>query len=209
MRRCSNSLWFSSLLLILLLLLVVLAAQDAGTAPAPEPRPPSALLFVPKKASRDETIRYRRQQMALVKDHSVLQWALLGFETSELPCIKKQKEPIDWLRQKLKIEYLDGTGVLRISLTAGNRREQACLVNAVAQSFIQAEVRPRQPRQEKCLELLKEMLKVYKQQLPTADREDKKNLEIDIAQITARLASLRAELQAPPQLLELADEPPH
>lgn len=196
----------------------VIVALSAGSrpravvgAPAPRPMSPSALLFIPKMPNLVQTARYRRRQIHMLRSCHVGAFRIL--KAADLPSLKKQTDPADWLIQNLKAEYLDGTGALRISLMAGSRREQALLVNAIAQAFFEDEV-PRQLRTAKrqC-ESLPEQLKMCQQYIeaygPRADKQRTiQGFENRIREIKDELQWYETELRTPPLLLELAEVPP-
>jgi hypothetical protein len=211
-----------SLAPITLMLLAGLLSNNTPAAPVPPPKPPYALVFVPKQDSPDETNRSRRYQKALVGGRYVLHVALRSLKADALPTLKKQDDPVGWLSQNLKIEYLDYTSVIRITLTGGSRREQAILVNAVARAYFRVEVSQQRQSLEDSLEVLKSLresfqkrLKVLNQNLERANvvqkaniEDHKKSCELEVTAIESGIKQREAGLRALPQLLELADVPP-
>lgn len=205
----STSLWLLSCLVIISLLLFArFAPREAESAPAPTPRPPYALLFVPKRVTPAETASIRRWYMDRLRERTVLLAALRNPKATNLLCIKKQKDPADWLKHNLRLDYLDGTGALRISLGTGSRREQALLVNAVAHALFLEVVDRSKEAQEKTLEVLREMRTEIQRERKIEKGDNKKALELELGKIKARILSLEAEFRTRPQLLEWADVPP-
>jgi len=195
--------------------------QNATGTPAPKPKPPYALLYIPKKTGQYETTQYRRRQIAFFKSNSVpfvLFWAIRNLKNADLPSLPKKgkggenrhnnEEDIAWLVQNLKVEYLDGTGVLRISLAAGGRREQALLVNAVVNAYFQLEVDSKKRDYERWLERYKSLMKTLQEELGSAEGAYKKILEQSIVDNKGQIKWCEDALRTLPRLLELADVPP-
>jgi hypothetical protein len=206
---------------VALLLLADLPLRHAPGAPAPKPNPPYALLYIPKKAGQYETTRYRRRQFAFFKENSspfVLFRAIRNLKNTNLPSLPKKgkggegkhdnDEDTAWLGQNLKVEYLDGTGVLRITLAAGSRREQALLVNAVVHAYFQLEVDRQKQSCELDLESAKRQIKMWREVFKTADGAEKKNLEQGIVVLKVQIKLCEDALRTLPRLLEFADGPP-
>lgn len=192
--------------------------QIAAGAPAPKPKTPYALLFVPKKTNLYETIRYRRDQSGLLRDRSVLYAAIRSLKNAHLPSLPKKgkgegegdahEEDVAWLAQNLKVEYLDGMGVLRISLTAGTRREQALLANAIAHAYFRLEVRREQEGFELILGSLQEQENSLTKALPAMNGEEKKRFEGHFVAVKDKIKVIEGEIRTLPRLLELAEVPP-
>jgi len=134
-------------------MLLVLAGQTLAAPPAapasPPNKPPSiyALVFVAKRPAW-ETRSSRKDQLvdeaAWVRYFSDVNYAVLRADTvSRLKVVEKLKkdggrrEARNWLREFLRVESLEDTGVLRISFAAGSPREQVVIANAVAKAYIQ------------------------------------------------------------------------
>jgi hypothetical protein len=66
----------------------------------------------------------------------VLSAALREPAIAKLPLVQQLPDPTDGLARHLRAEFLDGTGVLRVSVGAGTPKEQAALANAVAKSYL-------------------------------------------------------------------------
>jgi uncharacterized protein involved in exopolysaccharide biosynthesis len=112
------------------------------------------------------------------------------------------------MERNLKIEYLDGTGVIRIGLTAGSPREQALLVNAVARAYFKDIVLRDKEDHERRHDGLNRALKVQQELLRTKEMKEKKALiQREIELIKDAIKRTEFELQSLPQLLELADVP--
>ncbi len=210
----------NGLVLVFLTLLGGILSDNAPGAPAPK-FTPCALLYVPKKTSQYETTQYRRRQIALIRTNSapfILFWAIRRLKNADLPSLPKKgksgedrfdnEEDITWLAQNLKLEYLEGTGVLRISLAAGSPREQALLVNAVVHAYFQLEVDIEKRDTARGLERFKSLMELRQEELRTAQGAHKANLERCIAEDKASIKWCEETLRTLPQILELAEVPP-
>jgi hypothetical protein len=122
---------------------------------------------------------------------------------------------VNWIQQNLKIDFLDGTGVLRIGLTAGSTRDQVLLVNAVARAYLKEIIRRDRDEYEMRLEGLKSQLQAWqgaitafdKRKGKGMDKEVKANIEHTIEEIKTTTGRLEFDLRTLPQLLEFAEAP--
>lgn len=208
------------LFLVLLMIFGGILSDYVPGAPAPKSNP-YALLYIPRKTSRFATTQYRRRQIALIRANSapfVLSWAIRSLKNTDLPSLPKKgkagengfesKEDVAWLAQNLKLEYLDGTGVLRISLAAGSRREQALLVNAIVHAYYRLEVDIEKRNCEIGIELLKKLMEEHQTVLGMAHGAEKRDLEQCIVENKASSTLCEDALRTLPRLLELAEVPP-
>lgn len=79
--------------------------------------------------------RFRDAQVQFLKSRTVLQSALRDRIAANQPIIQQQQDALDWLSRQLRVE-MEGN-FLRVSLGAGNRAEQAAVVNAIATAYVQ------------------------------------------------------------------------
>lgn len=209
-----------NLVFVIIVLLGGVLSDSVPAVPAPKSNP-YALLYIPKKEGQFETIQYRRRQIASFKENSapfVLFWAIRSLKNTDLPALPKtgkgganrhnNEEDIVWLAQNLKVEYLDGTGVLRISLAAGSRREQALLVIAVVNVYFQVEVNRKKQLYEEWLESRKRIAKVFQGEVEVMSGEVKNKVEKRLVHVKDEIRKTEEALRSLPRLLELADVPP-
>lgn len=192
--------------------------QNTKGAPAPKPKPPYALVFVPKKGDNYKTICNRRDQSRILRGRFVLYAAVRSLSNVHLPSLPKKgkgqgerdahEEDVAWLAQNLKVEYLDGTGVLRVSLASGSRREQALLVNAIVHAYFQLEVDSQKQDCESRLEELKKLLKMNQRGHAATDERVQKIQEKETIDVKDSIKRNEEALRTLPRLLEMADVPP-
>ncbi len=89
-----------------------------------------------RTAERGEGDMFQRTQMALVKTRPVLTAALQKANVSNLRMVTEQADPVTWLEEELKVSFIEGTELLKISLNGDDPREVAELVNAVKQTYL-------------------------------------------------------------------------
>lgn len=209
----------SILLLVLALLGAALFGRSATGTPAPKAMP-YALLYIPKKMDRAETVPYRHRQIDSIRSRSVLYAAIRSLKNTDLPSLPKKgkgegvrddhDDDVAWMEKNLKIEFLNGTGIVHISLvtrTTATPREQARLVNAVAYAYRRDIVLRDKKLNEITLESLKTELDILQQTLRIEAGGRKANIERNIEETKAGIKRLEFELQTLPQVLELADVP--
>lgn len=137
-------------------------AAPQSASPKPTKKPPSiyALVFVARRPAWE--VRNRRKEQMVVEaawaryHHEVNAVVLRADAVSRLKIVEKLKElpptePREWLRENLRVESLEDTGVLRISLEAGSPTEQVVIVNAAAKAYIRVASENRRERYEYCI----------------------------------------------------------
>ncbi len=206
-----------NLALVIIVLFGEILSETARGAPAPKSKI-YALLYIPKKSNQYETIQNRRRQIASIRSRYTLYAAIRSLKGVDIPLLPKKgkghgvednhDDDVAWMAQHVQVEYLDGTGVLRISLTAGSRREQALLVNAVVHAYFQLEVDIQKRDAERGLERHKSLMKLRQAELGTPDGAHKSNLERAIIEDKASIKRCEEALRTLPRLLELAEVPP-
>jgi polysaccharide biosynthesis transport protein len=157
---------------MLLLTQAVQAAQKGGAAKGKSSPPIHALLQVeretvgdlqaqPARMSPEEFADFLELQIALLKSRLILNGALKAPEVANLPTVKQQKDPAEWLEQRLKVDAVKRTGILRIAVTGGDVQEQALLANAVAEAYLQEIVDREQRKRQARLDQLKKYYADY------------------------------------------------
>jgi len=94
------------------------------------------LLPADQGAFRGDTDAFQRTQMALVKTKRVLTAALQNEKVANLGIVASQSDPVVWLEDDLKVNYIEGTELLRIALSGDNASEVAAIVNTVKDAYL-------------------------------------------------------------------------
>ncbi len=86
--------------------------------------------------SGEEYKRYQNTQMTLVTSQFVLKNALQDKDVSSYRMIRESDDPIAWLKENLKVEFIGVSEVMEISLSGDNPQELAGTVNAVKKAYM-------------------------------------------------------------------------
>jgi len=113
---------------------------------------------------RDDGKRELETQCVLIKSRLVVSAALRQPEISQLPAIKNQPDPIAWLQQILDVINLKDTEVLQVSLSprsGASGKDQAAIINAVVNAYMEEVVNVDLKRREDRLGKLKQIKQSY------------------------------------------------
>ncbi|MGO9462947.1 MAG: polysaccharide biosynthesis tyrosine autokinase [Isosphaeraceae bacterium] len=88
-------------------------------------------------AALDDYRRYQTTQMALVKSQLALSAALRDGEVGKCPLIRNEVDPIGWLVENLKVEFIQASELMEISLSGDDPQQLAIIVNAVKKAYIE------------------------------------------------------------------------
>lgn len=84
---------------------------------------------------RNDFAIYLKSQAAMIRSQFVLTAALRDPAVAALPMLREQADPVRFLEEELRIEYQDGSEILKISLTGDDPRGIAQIVNAVQEAY--------------------------------------------------------------------------
>jgi succinoglycan biosynthesis transport protein ExoP len=84
---------------------------------------------------RNEFINYERWQAAQMKSRFVLNAARKREDVKNLPIIREQPDPIQFLDDEIKIDYKDGDEVLNIQIMGSDPEAAKAIVNAVREEY--------------------------------------------------------------------------
>lgn len=94
-------------------------------------------IFKEPSDSRAEYNIFQKTQLGLIKSRFVLTAALRQPGIAQLSMIAKQPDPIAWLEEEIKPEYMEGSEILKIPLSGEQPTEIAAIVNAIKDAYIQ------------------------------------------------------------------------
>jgi capsular exopolysaccharide synthesis family protein len=96
---------------------------------------------------------FLRLQAARIKNREVLLNALKEKEIQRLDLVKQQPEPILWLESELKVEFQEGSEIIKVSMNGTEPLELVALVKAVSDAYLKIttkdEIEQRTARHEK------------------------------------------------------------
>ncbi|MFO0951496.1 MAG: division plane positioning ATPase MipZ [Isosphaeraceae bacterium] len=178
--------------------------------------------------TRPDTRFFQSTQLSLVRSRLVLTSALARPGVADLPTVRAQPDPVEWLADELNAEFTGGE-LLQLSLTGDRPTDLAALVNAVAESYLEEIVTKDHTERLASLGQLKDLLDQYnarltrrraelremaeavgsddrqtlalKQQMAVQQLGDEKR---ELTQVETELKRSRAELKV---LNEAGDEP--
>ena len=86
--------------------------------------------------SRTEFEIFKNTHQQLIVNRMILRAALKMPGIGELAIVKNEKDPIDWLSRNLQVTFPAKAEIMQVSLSGGNRKELAMLVNAVVDAYM-------------------------------------------------------------------------
>jgi polysaccharide biosynthesis transport protein len=84
---------------------------------------------------RNDFAIYLKSQAAMIKSQFVLTAALRDPSVAALPMLKEQSDPVRFLEEELRVEYQDGSEILKIILSGDDPRAITAIVNAIHEAF--------------------------------------------------------------------------
>jgi hypothetical protein len=124
-------------------LLARLLPESSGTLPAPAVC--SYLEIMPQESpftsgtsdpSGKKHEVFMATQKQLIVSPEVIANAVRSSELAGLDIIRSQADPEAWLRDSLRVEILEGTRLIRISVSGPEPAQQAEIVNAITRSYL-------------------------------------------------------------------------
>ncbi len=100
-------------------------------------QPPKVLFrTVETDTSGEDYRRYQNTQLTLVKSQLVLNAALADKAVAKYAMIRDKIDPITWLQENLKVDFVSASEVMEISLSGDDPAEIAGIVNAVKKAYM-------------------------------------------------------------------------
>ena len=100
---------------------------------------PKRIIFEPRDGTTDFST-YQKTQVALFKDRSVISHAITKLTekgVGAIPTLQEQPDPEGWLERQLKVEFVGGSEVLRVSLSGDRPKDIAAIVNQMIDSYME------------------------------------------------------------------------
>jgi capsular exopolysaccharide synthesis family protein len=158
--------WFLALVLAFLLVpaatvvawYVIPTRHTARTLLHVESTQPSILATTVEGGAHES---YQRTQLALVKSRLVLNAALRQEKVADLPTIRQQARPAQWLEKEVKADYKLAPEVMSISLSGDREDDLIAILNAVREAYLQEVVEKEQNLRRAKLRRLQELFADY------------------------------------------------
>ena len=134
------------------------------------------VLFPTADDAGNDYYRFQRTQMTLIRDRWVLRG---GADPKVANCrmLLKQVDPLQWLADKLKVEFVDGGEVMEISLAGDDPQELVSIVNAVKKSYMDEVVNVDAKRRRARHDYLKKLRQTYADRLKVKRETMRKKAE--------------------------------
>jgi succinoglycan biosynthesis transport protein ExoP len=168
-------------------------------------QPPKVLFQTIENFAGDDYRRYQNTQQTLVKSRLVLNTALQDPKVGWFRLVREQIDPIAWLQDELKVEFVANSEVMEIALSGNDPVEIAGLVNAVKTAYmdevVNVDIKRRAERHSKLKEikekygdLLKERRQNLRKLAETVGSDDRETLALRQQYAMEHLEYLRKEL---------------
>ena len=183
--------------------------------------------------SRQDYEVYKNTQIGSLKSPLVFVAALRKPNIAALGIVRRQKDPLSWLQDYLRVVYINDSEIMRVSLSDNNSQETADLINAIVDAYLEEVVnKEEQNRRENAAKLAKisnnktnevrtqkAALSSLAEELGAGDNETLKTqaavnirkleyLNSGLYQLQAKLNESRADLQSSKFMLNKIDEMP-
>ena len=126
---------------------------------------PKVLFQTVETEAADDYRRYQSTQVILVKSQLVLNAALRDSRVSRYRMVREQIDPIAWLQDALRTEFVANSEVMEISLCGRDPDEIAGLVNAVTRAYLDEVAVYEQKLRVQRLDRLKKIKEKYAEML--------------------------------------------
>jgi polysaccharide biosynthesis transport protein len=166
---------------------------------------PKVLFGTVETEVSDDYHRYQTTQLTLVKSRLVLNTALQDEQVNKYRMVKELDDPIAWLQEKLKVEFISGSEIMEIALSGKDPQELAGLVNAIKEAYVEEVVNVDKKRRvdrhsklkkikQTYTEILKERRDHQRKLAVTIGSDDRQTLAIRQRYAMEHMAALRSEL---------------
>jgi polysaccharide biosynthesis transport protein len=166
---------------------------------------PKVLFRTVETESSNDYSRFQTTQLTLIKSRLVLNAAIRDPKVTNFRLLREQEDPIKWLQDNLKTEFVSNSEVMEIALTGNNATEMAGLVNAVKQAYMEEVVNVDTRKRADRHEMLKKLKRKYENMLrerhdtrrkiaETVGADDPQTVALIQQYAKDHVASLRADL---------------
>jgi succinoglycan biosynthesis transport protein ExoP len=166
---------------------------------------PKVLFRTVETEAGDDYHRFQTTQLTLIKSRNVLNAAIQDEKVTDFRLIRDQGDPIKWLQETLKVEFISASEVMEISMAGDIPAELAGLVNAVKKAYMEevvyVDIKKRADRHDRLKKLkktyddmLKERRDSQRKLAETVGSDDRSTLALRQQYAMEHAAALRSEL---------------
>ncbi|MFO0907026.1 MAG: hypothetical protein U0794_01450 [Isosphaeraceae bacterium] len=157
--------------------------------------------------ARSDLRSFQANQLQLIHSRLVLRSALEKPGISNLPTLRAQSEPLEWLADNLNAEFPPGSELMTLSLAGERSSDLIAIVNAIAEAYLEQVVTKDHNDQLTVSSQLQDMLDHYNDELTRQRAElkgkaeavgsdDKQTLAVKQQMAVQQLADEKRELQS-------------
>jgi capsular exopolysaccharide synthesis family protein len=115
--------------------------------------------------AHSEFLSYQKMQASRIKSRYVLNAALKRDEVKNLAVIAEEPDPVAWLEDEIKVDFKEGSELIKISMSSSHPEELKVIVDAVAQAYLQEVVNLERKHRSEQLAELEDIYKNAKEKL--------------------------------------------
>ena len=125
--------------LLSLLLFMTVACILAAWLGRPKPVTVTALLYVTPRGGTGEFDAVKKKVLALLTSRHVIQAAVDKPHVAELPMIKNQAKPVEWLQAQIRVDFAKENEIIVVQLMVPNKEadQGATLLSEIIQVYLQ------------------------------------------------------------------------
>lgn len=150
---------------------------------------------------RNDFAIYLKSQAAMIKSNFVLTAALRDPRVASLPMLREQNDPERFLEEELKIEFQEGSEILKIMLSGDDPRAISAIVNSIQDAYFREVVDEEVTRKKNRLKQLEDSINRMQEEVKRRQDQNKQN---DLANPIEAIPGLTANLAAN-QLIRLKE----
>lgn len=114
---------------------------------------------------------FQRSQVAILKSNKLLNRALKDEEVGKIKSLQDELEPVQWLEQRIQVDFPMGPQFLRVSMSGDNAEDLVTLVKTVTSNYVdQMQAEERKSRQTQ----FENIKSLYSQFRSTVEQKQKK-----------------------------------
>ncbi len=110
---------------------------------------------------------FQNTQTQLIKSRVVLGPVIRNPKVSNLPIIKAQTDPAEWIEKQVEVSFPSGSELLTVSMSSSNPEELEPIVNSVVEAYLQTVVEEEHQARVTRLEQLRKLWDHYQDELRT------------------------------------------
>jgi RNA polymerase sigma factor (sigma-70 family) len=118
-----------------------------------------------ERTTDSEFANFQKTQAALLKSRLVLNTALRRPQIAGLQVVRNQKDGVEWLETNLKVDFRLSPELMRVAMAGCRPKEQAMILNAVADTYLEEVVGSENNAKLERLEKLKDLAARYAEEL--------------------------------------------